>query len=379
MIRTFLMLLVGLVWTLPALGLARPEVTFKVFQFPPNMIPRIDGKTDDWAMVPDSYAIGMDQLVNTETPGGNGTDRNPKDLDVKVKVGWVKGLNRLYFLYEGYNRKWCCSRPDLHNDIFEVVADGDLSGGPLIDIYHRDVWTPEAMGALNVIDPRMSRWDAYFATQGVQAQNYHIFTPAEEKDWAMDWGCAQYTKDFPYANHAYNYSFKPGEGGKLILEFYITLFDYAGCDGPQRAVESVLTEGKLIGLSWAVIKYQSADSNQREFWNLSHVQTFFGNASELVGFRLMPLDPEFRKPIAAHWTDKIVDTERGIVAFQDQSEGEITSWRWSFGDGTTSSEQNPIHQYNPRPGRYGNYTVILDVSGPAGTSRLAKVWQIHVK
>lgn len=379
MIRTLLMLLVGLVWTFPAWGLARPEVTFKVFQFPPNMIPRIDGKADDWAMAPDSYAIGMDQLVNTEAPAGHGADRNPKDLDVKVKVGWVKGLNRLYFLYQAYNRKWCCARPDLHNDIFEVVADGDLSGGPLIDIYHRDVWTPEAVGALNVIDPRIGRWDAYYATQGVQAQNYHIFTPAEDKDWAMAWGCAQYTKDFPYANHAYNFSFKPGEGGRLVLEFYITLFDYAGCDGPQRAVESVLTENKLIGLSWAVIKYQSADSNQREFWNLSHIQTFFGNASELVGFRLMPLEPQFRKPIAAHWTDKIVDVDRCIVAFQDRSEGDITSWKWSFGDGATSTEQNPIHQYTPRPGRYGNYTVILDVSGPAGASRLAKVWQIHVK
>ena len=39
-----------------AFGLERPDVTFKIFQFPANMIPRIDGNTDDWAMVPDSYA-----------------------------------------------------------------------------------------------------------------------------------------------------------------------------------------------------------------------------------------------------------------------------------------------------------------------------------
>lgn len=363
----------------PVSGLARPEVTLKVFQFPQNAIPRIDGNTDDWAMVPDSYAIGIDQLEDTEAPGGHGANRDPKDLDVKVKVGWVKGLNRLYFLYEGYNKKWCCSRPDLHNDIFEVVADGDLSGGPLIDVYHRDVWTPDAVGAMNTIDPRISRWDAYSSYQGAQAQNYHIFTPAENKDWAMDWGCAQYTKDFPYANHAYNYTFKPGEGGKLILEFYITLFDYAGCDGPKRAVESTLTENKLIGLSWAVIDYVSADSNKRSFWNLSHIQTFFGNSSELVGFRLMPLEPQFRKSIDAQWTDTIVDVDRGIVAFQDESQGAITSWKWDFGDGTSSTEQNPIHQFQPKPERYGNYTVILDVTGPAGTSRLAKVWQIHVK
>ena len=53
------------------------------------------------------------------------------DLDVTVHVGWVKGLNRLYFLYEAYDDYWDFSNRDLHNDILEIVVDGDLSGGPL--------------------------------------------------------------------------------------------------------------------------------------------------------------------------------------------------------------------------------------------------------
>ena len=81
----------------------------------------------------------------------------------------------------------------------------------------------------------------------------------------MDWGCAQYTKELPYANHAIKYNFKPGEPGKLVLEFYITPFDYAGCEGPERAVESVLTENKLIGLSWAVIAYDDPELQQAPF------------------------------------------------------------------------------------------------------------------
>jgi hypothetical protein len=402
MFRTRLLLCALLLGIFPARALERPEVTFKVFQFPPNMIPRIDGDDDDWAMVPDSYAIGMDQLVDTEAPAGTVTPRDPKKLDVKVKVGWVKGLNRLYFLYEASKDYWDFSRPDLHNDIFEVVVDGDLSGGPLIDEYHRDVWTQQAVGDMSKLDPRISSSDAYFAQQGAHAQNYHIFTPAKDKDWTMDWGCAQYTKELPYANHALKYNFKPGEPGKLVLEFYITPFDYAGCEGPERAVESVLTENKLIGLSWAVIAYHDPKSNARQFWNLSHKQTFFGNASDLVGFRLMPLEPQFQKPIDAQWTYNIVDMDRRIVAFKDQSVGQITSWKWDFGDGaastaqlsrayggtgqkgdsgdgSTSTEQNPIHQYADRPGREGDYSVTLEVTGPKGTSRLTKVWQIHLR
>jgi len=298
---------------------------------------------------------------------------------VKVKVGWVKGLNRLYFLYETYDNYWDFSRTDLHNDIFEVVVDGDLSGGPLIHEHHRDVWTPEAVGEMSKLDPRITSSDAYFAQQGANAQNYHIFTPAENKDWTMDWGCAQYKKELPYANHALKYDFRPGQPGKLVLEFWITPFDYAGCEGPERAIESVLTENKLIGLSWAVIDYDDVNSNKRKFWNLSHKQTFFGNASNLVGFRLMPLEPPFRKEIEARWSFKVLDEEQRIVAFKDLSQGQVTSWKWDFGDGTSSEERNPIHQYRDRPGHEGIYTVILDVTGPAGTSRLTKVWDVHVR
>lgn len=36
--------------------------TFKVFQFPANKIPTIDGNADDWKMVPESYVVGMNEL-----------------------------------------------------------------------------------------------------------------------------------------------------------------------------------------------------------------------------------------------------------------------------------------------------------------------------
>ena len=41
-------LLAGLFSSAP-LALERKDVTFKIFQFPANQIPRIDGKADDWA------------------------------------------------------------------------------------------------------------------------------------------------------------------------------------------------------------------------------------------------------------------------------------------------------------------------------------------
>ncbi len=332
----------------------------KVFQFPADQIPRIDGKDDDWAIVPDSYSITLadmhdDQHIHTAP--------DPKDLDIKVKVGWVKGLNRLYFLYEAYDNYWDFAEPGLHNDTFEIVVDGDHSGGPLVPRFRNNVDTTDD-------------WDAHFSMHGVEAQNYHIFTPAEGKDWAMAWGCQPWDKELPWANHAQTYHFRPGESGKYILEFYITPFDYAGCEGPQRAVESLLTENKIIGLSWAVIDYDgSPDKKNNGFWNLSSEHTMYGQANFLREFRLMPLEAQFRKPIEAKWSFKVIDMKRREVAFQDESEGNITSWKWDFGDGTSSAERFPVHHYE----QAGEYVVVLYVEGPDGKSRLSKIWDVTLR
>jgi PKD domain len=332
---------------------------FKVFQFPADMVPRVDGKADDWAMVPDSYVITLDQMHDDEHKHAK---PDPKDLDIHVKVGWVKGLNRLYFLYEAYDNYWDFADPGLHNDTFEIVVDGDRSGGPLIPRFRNNSDQDE--------------WDAHFSMHGVQAQNYHIFTPSEGKDWALAWGCQPWDKELPYANHAQTYNFRPGQSGKYVLEFYITPFDYAGCEGPQRAVESELYESKIIGLSWAVIDYDgSPDKKNNGFWNLSPEHTMYGNSTFLREFRLMPLEPQFRKPIEAKWSFKVLDMKRRLVAFQDESVGQVTSWKWDFGDGADSFDQFPTHRYKDP----GEYVVVLYVEGPAGKARLSKIWDVTVR
>jgi len=339
---------------------AQSDSIFKIFQFPPDQIPRIDGMTGDWIMVPEDYCIGMEFLIDDEKIHLRPDSGN---LSVKVRVGWVKGMNRLYFLYEAYDNYWDFSRTDLHHDIFEVVVDGDRSGGPLIDRFHPN-------------RESMDKWDAYFSLHGVHAQNYHIYTPAEGQDWCLAWGNQSWIKKLPYANSAYSYDFMPGDPGKLVLEFWITPFDFASPEGPLRAVESVLTENKEIGLCWAVIDFDDVNADRNNgFWNLSDNHTMYGNASQLRTFRLMPLQERFRKKIRADWSFKIIDMYRRLVAFQDLSEGKITSWKWDFGDGTISSEQHPIHNYE----QAGLYIVTLYVEGPEGSSKMAKVWDVAIR
>ena len=60
--------------------------------------------------------------------------------------------------------------------------------------------------------------------------------------------------------------------------------------------------------------------------------------------------------------------ERGAnVSFTDASidpDGSIVSWQWRFGDGHTSTEQNPVHVYHDQ----GQYTVVLTVTDNDGSS-----------
>lgn len=335
-------------------ALERPEIEFKIFQFPRNSIPGIDGKTDDWNIVGEEYTYTTDLLNIDEygKPGKGIIIPDPEDLDVKVRVGWVKGLNRLYFLYEAYDDSWTDA------DIFEIVLDGDVSGGPLI-------FNPQIEGNI----------ENHLRFSGNHAQNYHIHTPPVDNQWCMVWGSQPWICRFPWANYAYDYSFKEGESGNLVLEFWVTPFDYAPYDGPERAVASRLEENTIIGLSWCILENDEGKRGGRHI-NLAHNVNMVEEASLLCAFRLMPLEKRFEPPIEAMWSFKVIDMDRRLVYFKDESVGNISKWLWNFGDGETSNEQNPIHQYK-KPGIH--YTVRLEVEGPDGTSRYSKIWDVMVK
>lgn len=347
---------------------SRPGLEFKIFQFPHDGIPRIDGDKSDWEMVPESYVYDTSWL--NDTADGHGTDIDPKDLTVEVTVGWVKGLNRLYFLYEAQDDFWDFARRNPNgylNDIFEVVVDGDLSGGPFI---MNPLLVPD--GPVDQKSPEFV--ENYTRFSGNHAQNYHIHTPPVDNAWVLIWGGQPWISEFPYSNVAYNYNFKHGESGKLILEFWITPFDYAPFEGPERSVESQLRENDLIGLSWSILDF---DGDKRDgHYNLAHNVQMVKHASYLCAFRLMPKEEALLPKLYAEWSFKVVDMDRRLVAFFDESVGEVTSWNWNFGDGHTSNSQHPIHTFsesNMRP------MITLEVSGPEGKSRRTRYWEVLVK
>jgi len=79
-------------------------------------------------------------------------------------------------------------------------------------------------------------------------------------------------------------------------------------------------------------------------------------------------------PVAAFVGSPTSGTEPLTVSFTDQSTGSITSWSWTFGDGGTSTSQNPSHEYTSD----GTYNVSLTVTGPGGSDGETKNGYITV-
>jgi len=80
-------------------------------------------------------------------------------------------------------------------------------------------------------------------------------------------------------------------------------------------------------------------------------------------------------PIADFSGTPTSGTQPLTVAFTDLSGGgPSTSWAWTFGDGGTSSLQNPSHIYTVA----ASYEVSLTVTGPGGASTLTRTGYIEV-
>ncbi|MFT5462772.1 MAG: PKD repeat protein, partial [Planctomycetota bacterium] len=79
-------------------------------------------------------------------------------------------------------------------------------------------------------------------------------------------------------------------------------------------------------------------------------------------------------PMAAFQSDVTSGPAPLAVQFSDASIGAVTSWAWTFGDGGTSTLQDPSYTYLAN----GSYTVSLAVSGSLGSDSVTSVNYITV-
>ncbi|MDY0130049.1 MAG: PKD domain-containing protein [Methanosarcina vacuolata] len=80
------------------------------------------------------------------------------------------------------------------------------------------------------------------------------------------------------------------------------------------------------------------------------------------------------KPVAAFSASPTSGSKPLVVTFTDKSTNNPTSWKWNFGDGTTSTTHNPVHTYI----KTGSHTVTLTATNSAGSNKVTKSSYIKV-
>ena len=78
-------------------------------------------------------------------------------------------------------------------------------------------------------------------------------------------------------------------------------------------------------------------------------------------------------PVASFAIDTAAVCTGGVISFVSTNTGGIiNSYSWNFGNGATSTAANPSQSFLP-----GTYTIVLTVSGPAGSSSTSQILTIY--
>lgn len=93
----------------------------------------------------------------------------------------------------------------------------------------------------------------------------------------------------------------------------------------------------------------------------------FGS-NDKTKFNFITINVAGSAPVAAFTVSRISISVGQSVQFTDQSTNVPTSWNWNFGDGGTSTLQNPSHLYSMT----GTFTVSLTASNNSGTDSETK-------
>ncbi len=276
-------------------GAHAPEGTvYKIYQFADDRVPQMDGDPVDWEQVPTEYFF--DFRHHTEVKEGKGVEHNTADLHIKrVAVGWNERLNRLYFMAEVSDNIHLFEKSADHidsldtynsrltgafvhgSDIFEIVIDADHGGERVVNLSDNEAEEVRLRSAF--------------------AQNYHLYMPPLNGSyWHWMWGWATWTDDPAYSDVGWRFDGEHGSDGTVIYECYLTPFDDLHPDGPDSSMVHDLTEGAIIGLSWAFLDADAGTAGQRAFWSLSGQRQMAANAEFLVDFELMPIDARTGDP-----------------------------------------------------------------------------------
>jgi PKD repeat protein len=160
-----------------------------------------------------------------------------------------------------------------------------------------------------------------------------------------------------------SFTIPPGSNGET--DFYNVVRKLYPNAAGTKLVPS-WTVGQSMTLSFgAPVPYYTYKLSEVAF--VAWIQDDNDHTVKQAGFDSIVSPPSDLAP-TADFSEDVNTSCNGLVSFQDQSTLFPTSWLWDFGDGNTSSLQNPVHQYFSA----GTYNVKLTAANANGSNQLTK-------
>ncbi len=161
--------------------------------------------------------------------------------------------------------------------------------------------------------------------------------------------------------------YKGTGGNNMAMQLVIDGMKMQSCDptfidGRDAILlaDEALYEGANRCLIWEVFA--------RRGLGYSAVATNTVNAFDIHPFCIEPAPP------ITEFSSSQQESCSGEIQFTDMTENFPNSWSWDFGDGNTSTEQNPLHVYT----QDGTYTVTLETANDLGTDSETKTSYVTV-
>lgn len=169
------------------------------------------------------------------------------------------------------------------------------------------------------------------------------------------------TLQMPYTGSGFMLSYSPesGSGGG-----YSPPEDLAGDLCQLKLVYDPTTINYKVNVTRLVGGFNKL-TDAEKVGNLIYATDLFGTIWKITMPLLVAPIPNFTKTQDNNCLKKFT--------FQNQSVNEPMTYLWNFGDGTTSTEKSPTHQY----ANVGNYTVTLSARNPQGNISINTVVTIQ--
>ncbi|MDP4266149.1 MAG: PKD domain-containing protein [Bacteroidota bacterium] len=189
----------------------------------------------------------------------------------------------------------------------------------------------------------------------------------------MNFTCSQST--MIKAGNNYTLSVITGNGYYHNVRAWI---DYNN-DGTFSSNELVLSSNSATSHSTNILIPDSALTDiplrlrvAGNYYNYSYPTSCSESGGDIEDYTVI-IQSNISLPVALFDFD-LTDNCQGNVQFTDKSENKPISWLWDFGDGNTSSAQNPYHTYTSG----GSYRVMLKITNKYGKSSVESTVNINM-